>query len=127
MQLGIMAAEKVIECAHGRGRDELVHRALKDFGHEELPFKRFAPNAAYYYTMVLAFFLLETFKEDVCSAIVPVTSYATTVRRTLIDIAAKIVKKSGKIILKVTSATWNSLKFNVLWEKSGSPPQFVWA
>ena len=77
--------------------------------------------------MVLAFFLFETFKEDVCSTVIPITAYATTVRRKLIDIAAKIVKKAGKIILKVTSATWNSLKFNVLWEKSGSPPQFVWA
>jgi hypothetical protein len=102
----LVVAEKVIECAHGRGRDELFHRAFKDFGHEELPFKRFAPNTAYYYTMELAFFLFETFKEDVCSAVIPITAYATTVRRKLIDIAAKIVKKAGKIILKVTSATW---------------------
>jgi len=123
----LMAAEKIIECAHGRGRDELVHRALKDFGHEELPFKRFAPNAAYYYAMVLAFFLYETFKEDVCSPVVSVTAYATTVRRCIIDIAAKIVKKSGRIILKVTQATWNTLKLEMLWEKSGSPPRFVWA
>ena len=122
----MVGAEKVIECAHGRGRCELVHRAFKDFGHEELPFKRFVPNMAYYYTMLLAFFLFESFKEDVCSSIVPVTAYATTVRRKLIDIAAKIVKNSGRIILKVTSATWNTLKFEMLWEKSGSPPQFVW-
>jgi len=123
----LIVAEKVIECAHGRGRDELVHRAFKDFGHEELPFKRFAPNATYYYTMVLAFFLFESFKEDVCSTVIPITAYATTARRTLIDIAAKIVKKAGKIILKVNSATWNSLKFNVLWEKCKTPPLFVWA
>jgi hypothetical protein len=121
----LTSPEKIIECAHGRGRSELIHRAFKDFGHEELPFKRFAPNAAYYYAMVLAFFLFETFKEDVCSGVIPVTAYATTVRRNLIDIAAKIVKKGGKIILKVTSSAWNSLKFNVLWEKCGSPPQFV--
>jgi hypothetical protein len=121
----LIGAEKIIESAHGRGRSELVHRAFKDFGHEELPFKRFAPNAAYYYTMILAFFLFETFKEDVCSGVIPVTAYATTVRRNLIDIAAKLAKKSGKIILKVTSSAWNSLKFNVLWEKCGSPPQFV--
>jgi hypothetical protein len=122
----VITAENVIECAHSRGRDELVHRAFKDFGHEELPFKRFTPNAAYYYTMAVAFFLFETFKEDVCSVIIPVTAYATTVRRRVIDCAAKIVSKAGKIILKVTSATWNNLKFKVLWEKSGSPPQFVW-
>jgi len=126
-QKTILAAEYIIACAHSRGRDELVHRALKDFGHEELPFKKFAPNAAYYFTMSLAFFLFETFKEDVCSEIIPVVSYATTVRRKLIDIAAKIVRKSGKIILKVTSATWKNLKFDVLWKRSGSPPRFVWA
>lgn len=123
----LLKAENIIECAHSRGRDELVHRAFKDFGHEELPFKKFAPNAAYYFTMALAFFLFEMFKEDVCSEIIPVVSYATTVRRKLIDIAAKIVKKSGKIILKVTTATWKNLKFDVLWKRSGSPPRFVWS
>ena len=66
-------------------------------------------------------------REDVCSEIIPVVSYAATVRRKLIDIAAKIVRKSGKIILKVTSATWKNLKFDVLWKRSGSPPRFVWA
>ena len=113
-QKKLLNAEKIIECAHSRGNDELIHRAFKDFGHEELPFKKFAPNAAYYYCMVLAFFLFESFKEDVCSEIVHLVAYATTVRRKLIDIAAKIVKKSGKIILKVTSATWKNLKFDVL-------------
>jgi hypothetical protein len=118
-------AEKIIEYSHSRGRDELVHRAFKDFGYEELPFKRFAPNAAYYSLMALAFFLFEAFKEDVCSGIVPVTAYATTVRRKLIDIAAKIVATSDKIILKLTRPTWERLKFDMLWERSGSPPQFM--
>jgi hypothetical protein len=126
-QKKLLNAEKIIECAHSRGSDELIHRAFKDFGHEELPFKKFAPNAAYYYCMVLAFFLFESFKEDVCAEVVPLVAYATTVRRKLIDIAAKIVKKSGKIILKVTSATWKNLKFDVLWKRSGSPPRFIWA
>ena len=69
--------------------------------------------------MALAFFLFETFKEDVCSVVIPVAAYATTVRRKVIDIAAKIVRKAGKIILKVTLSTWNALKIDVLWEKSG--------
>jgi hypothetical protein len=30
---------------HQRGSDELANRALKNFGHEQLPFKRFAANA----------------------------------------------------------------------------------
>ncbi len=71
----------VIELAHGRGRDELVHRAFKNFGHEELPFKRFQPNSAYYYCMLMAFFLYEAFKEDVCKEVVTVGAYATTLRR----------------------------------------------
>jgi hypothetical protein len=118
-------AETIIEYSHSRGRDELVHRAFKDFGHEELPFRQFAPNAAYYAVMALAFFLFEAFKEDVCAGVLPVTAYATTVRRKLIDIAAKIVATGGKIILKVTMATWKTLKFDVLWERSGSPPRFA--
>ncbi len=123
----LFGAETIIEYSHSRGRDELVHRAFKDFGHEELPFKRFAPNAAYYSMMVLAFFLFEAFKEDVCSGIVHAAAYPTTVRRTLIDVAAKIVATSGRIILKVTAATWKKLQFDVLWERSGSPPRFVCA
>ena len=34
--------EHVIRLHHSRGGDELVHRALKEFGSETLPFKRFA-------------------------------------------------------------------------------------
>jgi hypothetical protein len=123
--VSLFDAETIIAYAHSRGRDELVHRAFKDFGHEELPFKRFAPNAAYYAMMVLAFFLFEAFKDDVCSGIIHAAAYPTTVRRTLIDVAAKIVTTSGRIILKVTTATWKKLKFDVLWERSCSPPQLL--
>ncbi|WP_123290639.1 hypothetical protein [Desulfosoma caldarium] len=55
---------------HGRGSEEWVHRALKDFGFEQLPFKRFAPNAAFFDTMLVAFFLYESFKHDVCAPVV---------------------------------------------------------
>jgi hypothetical protein len=56
-----------VELHHGRGRDELVHRSLKEFRSEAFPFKRFAYNAAYYYTMLVAMSLFESFKEDVCA------------------------------------------------------------
>lgn len=122
-----LTPERIIECAHGRGRDELVHRGLKDFGAEALPMKRFAPNAVFYYTMLAALFLYECFKEDVCATVVPLGAYATTLRRKVIDIAAKIVRTSGKTILKVTAATWNHLHIEELWRKSGRPPRFTWA
>ncbi|GKT09683.1 IS1380 family transposase [Desulforhabdus sp. TSK] len=122
----LLEASSILEMSHGRGSDELVHRALKDFVTEALPFKRFAPNAAFYYTVLLAFFLFECFKEDVCSEVVPIESYPTTLRRKIIDIAAKIVRTSGKIILKLTQSAWELLNFNKLWTNSGTPPVFTW-
>ena len=111
---------------HDRGRDELVHRALKDFCSEELPCKRFAANAALYYMRLVAFFLMETFKEDVGRDIIKLSSYATRLRRRLIDFAAKIVRTGGRIILKVTESTYAALNLNVLWERANSPPRFTW-
>jgi hypothetical protein len=114
----LFAPQAMIEAYHGRGCDELVHRALKDFCSEQLPFKRFHQNAAFYYTMVIAFFLYEAFKEDVCTPVVAVSSYATTLRRKILDVAGKIVSHAGKITLKVTISTWESLDFYQLWLKS---------
>ncbi|MBM4449057.1 MAG: IS1380 family transposase [Chloroflexi bacterium] len=122
-----LEAEGIIAGYHGRGADELVHRGWKDFGFEELPFMRFAPNAALYYTMLVAFFLFECFKEDVCGEVIPVEAYATTLRRRLIDVAAKIVRHAGKIILKVAAAAMEQLQFAALWAKSSAPPRFAWA
>jgi hypothetical protein len=122
----ILDTESIIPSAHGRGADELVHRALKDFGSETLPFKRFAPNAAFYYTLLVAFFLYECFKEDVCGEVVAIEAYPTTLRRRVIDVAAKIVRTSGKIILKVATAAWNFLGFDKLWNKCAHPPVICW-
>lgn len=123
----LLQGQGIIAGYHGRGGDELVHRALKDFGFEELPFKRFAPNAAFYYTMLVSFFLYESFKQDVCAPVVEPVCYATTLRRKIIDIAAKIVRHGGRVVLKVTAATFEALNFEVLWQKSGAPPKYCWA
>jgi hypothetical protein len=76
--------------------------------------------------MLLSFFPYEAFKEDACSPVLQASSYATTVRRKLFDIAGKIVSHSGKITLKVTQATWDRLHIQELWEKSGNPPVLSW-
>lgn len=119
--------QQVIELYHSRGRDELVYRALKEFASETLPFKRFNANAAFYYTMLVAFTLYEAFKRDVCEGVVPVCCYPARLRRTVIDIAAKIVRTSGQTILKVTEGTWQRTQLPVLWRRSGAPPPFAWA
>lgn len=118
--------QRVIELHHGRGRDELVHRALKDFRAEQLPFKRFQSNAAFYYLVLVAFFLFETFKRDVTAEVVPITAQATRVRREAVDFAAKIVRHAGDTILKVTRAIWNRLRIDDLWKRAAKPPPFVW-
>lgn len=64
----LIQTEGVIEAHHGRGRDELVHRALKDFGTERMPFEDFFQNMAFYSMMLLSFNLYEAFKEDVFGA-----------------------------------------------------------
>jgi hypothetical protein len=120
-------AEAVIQTYHGRGEDELVHRSFKDFGFEELPFKRFAPNTAVYYAMVTAFFLLETFKQDVSSPVIPISSFPTTLRRKIVDVAAKIVSHSGRLVLKITADVMTRLHFKELWLRCLSVPRFAWA
>ena len=112
-----LTADGIVASYHNRGIDELANRALKDFGHEQLPFKRFNPNAAWYYMMLLGHFLLESFKEDVGSPVIPVGSYASTVRRRLIDIAGKIVSHAGEIILKVSKASFEGLRLPELFQR----------
>ena len=109
--------ESVIYHHHQRGADELPHRGLKEFGSEQLPFQRFAANQAYYYMMLVSFFLFETFKEDSLKDILPMTSYATTVRRQLIDFAAKIVRTGHEVILKVSQAVMDRLNLQTLWTR----------
>ena len=64
-------------------------------------------------------YLYESFKQDVCDPVVPLSCYATTLRRRLLDVAGKIVRHAGQILLKVTTATWEQLQIRRLWEKSG--------
>ncbi len=117
----LVKAERIIESHHMRGADELPHRGLKDFGFEELPFKRFAPNSAVYYCMLISFFLFETYKEDVLKGVMAIGSYATTVRRKVLDFAVKIIGTGGQLILKVTQVVMATLQFDILWQRSQTP------
>jgi hypothetical protein len=122
----LQSARSIIRSHHQRGADELPHRGLKDFGTEKFPFKRFAPNAAYYYCMVIAFFLFESFKRDVVADVLPelATCYATTLRRTVVDFAAKLVRKAGQIVLKISRGTMEALNFQKLWIRAQRAPAY---
>ena len=123
--LEYLTTNGLIACYHERGNDELANRAIKDFGHEQLPFKRFAPNAAWYYMMLVGHFLLESFKDDVSAPVLSVGSYASTVRRRLIDIAGKIVFHSEQTVLKVTRACLESLRLPELLNRCRTAPVIV--
>jgi len=130
----LLQIESVIETHHDRGRDELVHRALKDFGTEQMPFEGFFQNMAFYSMMLLSFNLYEAFKEDVfvaketekSEARIPLSSYATRLRREVIDIAGKLVKTGRQTILKVTEATARRLDLGKLFRQVADPPRFAW-
>lgn len=117
-----LSCDAIMACYHERGSDELANRALKNFGHEQLPFKRFAPNAAWYYTMLVGHFLFESFKEDVVSPVISVNAYADTVRRQFIDIAGKVVSHGGRIVLKVASACFERLQLSSLLNRCRQSP-----
>ncbi|MFB6231521.1 MAG: IS1380 family transposase [Salinibacter sp.] len=130
----LIQTENVIETHHGRGRDELVHRALKDFGTERMPFEGFFQNMAFYSMMLLSFNLYEAFKEDAfgaeepegSEARIPLSSYAIRLRREVIDIAGKLVKTGRQMVLKVTEATARRLDLGKLFRQVADPPRFVW-
>lgn len=121
-----LAPDKIIELQHDRGADELVFRSVKEFAGEKLPCKRFNMNAVWFYTMLVSFFLFESFKEDVSQDIIPVTAYPTRFRRVIIDFAAKIVRHGGNTTLKVTQAVYDRLNLATLWQRATSPPLFAW-
>ncbi len=111
-----LTAEKIIELDHSRGKSELVHRSEKEFaGREQLPFKRFGMNRAFYYFMLASHFLFEAYKRDVACDVMPIAAYPNTFRRTMIDFAAKIVSTGGAVILKVTQTVYEVLKLSDLW------------
>jgi hypothetical protein len=120
-------AATIVKLAHQRGEAELVHRNFKEFGFQQMPFKRFTSNEAFFYTMVLSFNLYESYKWDVCreNGIVPLSCHPDTFRRLLIDFAAKIVKHSRKCILKVTSQVRDRLKLDLIWERCNRGPEVL--
>jgi len=113
-----ISPEGIISSYHLRARDELINRALKDFGTEHLPFKKFTANTAFYYLMTISFFLFESFKYDMESDTVPVTWYAGTFRRRVLDAAGKLIRTGRQLILKITLTTHEALAFAELWTRS---------
>lgn len=123
-----LKAETIIGLGHGRGASELNHRSFKELmGREQLPFKPFGMNGAYYYLQLITHFLFECYKEDVAVAAIPVRSYPTTFRRKLIDFAAKVVVTGNRVILQAAKSFWKENKLEDLWRRCNSPTPIVFS
>lgn len=117
-------AETIVRKSHERGADELIHRSIKELAtKEQLPFKSFGMNRAYYFMLVITHFLFEVYKQDVTAQVIPVTVYPNTFRRRLIDFAVKITSGARNIFLKVTKTVYNTINMKELWKRCQSPPR----
>lgn len=113
----------IIQLSHQRGADELIHRSIKELAtKEQLPFKSFGMNRAYYFMLVITHFLFETYKQDVTADVIPITTYPNTFRRKLIDFAAKITTGARSIKLNVSRTIYETINIVELWERCQSPP-----
>ena len=116
--------KNIIALSHQRGADELIHRSIKELAtKEQLPFKSFGMNRAYYYMLVISHFMFETYKRDITHDVIPVTAYPNTLRRIMIDFAVKITTRSRNIILNVTKAVYETINMEQIWERCQSPPK----
>jgi hypothetical protein len=70
--------------------------------------------------MMLSFVLFELFKQRICAPVIPVTVYASSLRRRLVDTAAKIVQHGGQVILKVPLSVYEHLNFERLWQNTAA-------
>ena len=117
-------ARPIIQESHSRGADGLIHRSIKELAtKEQMPFKSFGMNRAYYFLLVITHFIFETYKQDVTANVAPITIYPNTFRRQFIDFAAKITSGARNVYLKVTKAVHESINIEELWKRCGSPPK----
>ena len=121
-------AGTIVKKSHQRGAYELVHRSLKELAtKEQLPFKSFGMNRAYYFMLVFTHFLYEAYKQDVAFPAIPICSYPNTFRRKLIDFAVKVTSHARDTILNVSQSVHQALNINKLWELCQSPPRIGFA
>jgi hypothetical protein len=117
-------AKAIVQESHARGADELIHRSIKELAtKEQLPFKRFGMNRAYYFLLAISHFIFETYKQDVSTEIIPITVYPNTFRRNLVDFAVKITSRSRNIILNVTKTVYETMNIEEIWKRCQSPPE----
>ncbi len=128
MENSIFNTCAIIQLSHKRGADELIHRSIKELAtKEQLPFKRFGMNRAYYFLLVISHFIFEAYKRDITIGVIPINVYPDTFRRRLIDFASKITSGGRNVFLNVTREIHETYKLKELWKKCQSPPVIEFA
>lgn len=117
----LVTAKGIISSCQSRGANELAHRGIKEFGIEQMPFKNFYSNYAFYAIMVICYNIFELYKRDIILKEEFKTSYANTIRRKFIDIAGYIAFTAGKIILKINATIEEATDFKKMWDRCNNP------
>ncbi len=120
-----MNPEELIRLFQKRGAEELCHRGLKDFGFEQLPFSQFGANLAMYHCMLIGYAAFELFKAEILDGAVDAGHYPSTVRRKVIDVAAKLTKSSKKLFLKFRDCTMEALNLQKIWTRCFETPPLI--
>ena len=124
----LFETSSIIHLSHKRGADELIHRSIKELAtKEQLPFKKFGMNRAYYFLLVISHFIFESYKRDVTIDVIPETSYPNTFRRKLIDFASKITCGGRNVKLNVPREIYVAFSLELLWQRCQSPPILKYA
>lgn len=120
---GLFQAGHIVALSHARGADELIHRSIKELAtKEQLPFKQFGMNRAYYFLLVITHFIFEAYKQDVAKEVISIGAYPNTFRRKLIDFAVKVTSRSRQVWMKVSKTVFETINLELLWERCTAPP-----
>lgn len=114
----------LIALHHGRGADELVHRQIKEFGGERMPFKRYEMNGVWYYLRILSSNCHQYFDEGILMKFKEAREYVSTTRRRLFCVAGQIVKKNGRR-LDIQRQTGEMMKFREILDLCRKPELLI--
>ncbi len=117
-----MSEEGLLDLAHTRGQRELVHRDLKEFETDHLPFEPFEANHAFYGTMLVSHTLYCCFSEQITGEVVEPECSPDTFRRRFLDVAGKVVDSGREVILRINEAVHDQLSLDDIRERVNSPP-----
>ncbi len=118
-------SEAAVQAYHERGTDELVHRSFKRFSFRWTAIHALRAEQGAVSHHADRFSLFEAFVRMYLPQQFYQRFSPTTLRRKVVDVAAKIVRHAGRSILKVATFTPEALRFKELWDPGAPTTQVI--